>query len=439
MNKTYSRINWQNLPSTATALSATNLNKIDAAVDTMDDRIIELDRVKTDDSVTNGLVRTVLYNTDTGVFRFIHVNGSIDIVDLNVEKIPASFYMDENGILYLFGADGKPIGQADIKKLVPSFNFNNTDTIGFDVESSTTGARNVSASVLKGSITAEHLEPGLMNTVLTDVERAERAANKSATYYTRLVNSQIYVDYNTGHLMFADSGKIYGFFDETGKQLCSWEDTELGTELNDADAIAEVLRNYPTVYKIAISGSVDSITTEWPNMLDMGLDNLHKLILPNSITTLPEEFLCNKGTPIVDLELPKYLEVIPRKAFYSMGLETVKLPLHCKSIEDSAFGYNDIVSLELPYGLEHIGNLVFTRCFTRGSELVIPETVNYIGKRAFYTSGLDTIIFEDPTNWYKVDASGTRTSIDNILADPYTASDLLIYNIDADSYLVKLS
>lgn len=42
MDKVYERINWQNEPSVATPINATNLNKIDYAVNALDDRVIEL-------------------------------------------------------------------------------------------------------------------------------------------------------------------------------------------------------------------------------------------------------------------------------------------------------------------------------------------------------------------------------------------------------------
>ena len=50
MNKAYERINWQNEPSTATKLNATNLNKMDLGLDTIDDRVIDLDTNKADAS-----------------------------------------------------------------------------------------------------------------------------------------------------------------------------------------------------------------------------------------------------------------------------------------------------------------------------------------------------------------------------------------------------
>ena len=43
MNKAYSRINWQNKPSTQTPIDADNLNRMDLALDTIDDRVIALD------------------------------------------------------------------------------------------------------------------------------------------------------------------------------------------------------------------------------------------------------------------------------------------------------------------------------------------------------------------------------------------------------------
>lgn len=42
MQKAYSRINWHNEPSTETALGANNLNKVDKALDTIDDRVLSL-------------------------------------------------------------------------------------------------------------------------------------------------------------------------------------------------------------------------------------------------------------------------------------------------------------------------------------------------------------------------------------------------------------
>lgn len=42
MQKAYSRIDWENYPSDKTPLNETNLNKMDAAIDELDNRIVEM-------------------------------------------------------------------------------------------------------------------------------------------------------------------------------------------------------------------------------------------------------------------------------------------------------------------------------------------------------------------------------------------------------------
>lgn len=42
MNKAYTKIVWQNLPSVATPLNASNLNAMSDALDTIDDRVVEM-------------------------------------------------------------------------------------------------------------------------------------------------------------------------------------------------------------------------------------------------------------------------------------------------------------------------------------------------------------------------------------------------------------
>ena len=43
MQKIYSRINWENFPSEKTAVNESNLNKMDSAIDNLDDRVVAMD------------------------------------------------------------------------------------------------------------------------------------------------------------------------------------------------------------------------------------------------------------------------------------------------------------------------------------------------------------------------------------------------------------
>ena len=46
MQKSYSRINWENYPSYETPINEKNLNRMDAALDEVDNRVVSLDTVK---------------------------------------------------------------------------------------------------------------------------------------------------------------------------------------------------------------------------------------------------------------------------------------------------------------------------------------------------------------------------------------------------------
>ena len=46
MQKIYSRINWENFPSEKTAVNESNLNKMDLAIDNLDDRVVAMDAAK---------------------------------------------------------------------------------------------------------------------------------------------------------------------------------------------------------------------------------------------------------------------------------------------------------------------------------------------------------------------------------------------------------
>ena len=50
LNKVYTRINWENYPSENTDIDEINLNKMDSAIDALDNRIISQDALKVDKS-----------------------------------------------------------------------------------------------------------------------------------------------------------------------------------------------------------------------------------------------------------------------------------------------------------------------------------------------------------------------------------------------------
>ena len=59
MQKVYSRINWENYPSEETPINESNLNRMDYAIDEIDDRVISLDTEKADSTTVGNLIKEI--------------------------------------------------------------------------------------------------------------------------------------------------------------------------------------------------------------------------------------------------------------------------------------------------------------------------------------------------------------------------------------------
>lgn len=124
----YERINWENFPSIITPINEINLNKIDYAVKTLDERTVELYNTKAEKSVVLNTVQDWSLDEQTGIITITKVNGDVVKFDLNIEKIPVKFELSEDGILTMTTDDGSEF-TADIGAMIPVFVFENSDTI----------------------------------------------------------------------------------------------------------------------------------------------------------------------------------------------------------------------------------------------------------------------------------------------------------------------
>ena len=57
--KKYSRINWKNRPSTATALGATNMNHMDVFLNDVDNALVEMEAAKLNIATANSMLKSV--------------------------------------------------------------------------------------------------------------------------------------------------------------------------------------------------------------------------------------------------------------------------------------------------------------------------------------------------------------------------------------------
>lgn len=176
-SKKYNRINWQNRPSTATALGATNLNRIDVFCNEVDNFLITFDAGKLDIATANNMLASVAYNKSTGVWTFKELDGTTYTFDQNIEKIPVKFSLSSNGVLTMTTEDGTEFS-VNVAELIKSYVFVDSDTVSFTKTFSSAdedgkGAYHVTAIVKDGSIQERHLQPNYLADVRVAAAQAQ--------------------------------------------------------------------------------------------------------------------------------------------------------------------------------------------------------------------------------------------------------------------------
>ncbi len=176
MNKAFDSFLWENYPSTNTPLGKSRLNKINSAVDEIDNRVLTLDSVKFDNSEAQGLFKDVSLDSSTGIITFTMVNGATKTIDTLLEKIAINFSFDpmvQKLIIYLEDGTTKLI---DLSALITQYEFLNTETIAFQVSN----VGKISAIIKEGSIQEKHLRPDYLADIKIESANAELSKNASA-------------------------------------------------------------------------------------------------------------------------------------------------------------------------------------------------------------------------------------------------------------------
>lgn len=188
MNKVYSRINWENFPSENTALNEANLNRMDLGLDSLDNRVIEMDAIKVSKEVANTLVKNWTIDEKTGIITIEKLNGEKILFDLNIEKIPVNFKLSEDGILTMTTDDGTKF-TANIGAMIPVLTFEDSDEIAVSVSGSGVN-KTYSFSIKAGSVTEDKLQPNFLSDVKTEVAKAQASATSAATSETNAKTSE---------------------------------------------------------------------------------------------------------------------------------------------------------------------------------------------------------------------------------------------------------
>lgn len=228
MQKIYSRINWENLPSEKTAVNESNLNKMDLAVDNLDDRIVAMDAAKVDLVKANELVKEILWNEPMGVLMVVKMNGSRAVIDTKLEKLAVNFTYNPQTQQLVIALDDGTVQNVDLSSLITEYEFLDSDTIAFEI----TGGK-VKAIVKNGSITEDMLQPNFLADVKVEAEKAKASASAAdASEKESTVQANLSKEY-------ADKAKEYSDNIDKKAHLATFDVNEDG-ELIYTDNTADV-------------------------------------------------------------------------------------------------------------------------------------------------------------------------------------------------------
>ncbi|PPK79843.1 hypothetical protein BXY41_10868 [Lacrimispora xylanisolvens] len=173
---------WQNWPSQKTAVNRTHLLKIENGIKEADNRIVQIDANKADQSIVNTMVKDVTLDTDTGILTVTLLNGSVKSYDLDIEKVVTNFDITDDDKLVLTLADGtKKV--IDLTRFV--YSVKSTATISMTIND-----RVMRANIVDGSVTMGKLDAAIQTEFrqyMLDAQSARDAAlqyQKNAKRYT---------------------------------------------------------------------------------------------------------------------------------------------------------------------------------------------------------------------------------------------------------------
>lgn len=170
MQKAYNRTNYKNYPNEETPLGATNLNKMDYAIDEIDDRVIALDTTKLDVEDADSFFKDMLIDDETGVITIVYYDNTRKTYNTNLNKIAVNFTYNRNSQSLILTMPDGTTTSISLSDLIQDNEFMASNTITFDV----TGGF-VSAEIKAHSITDEHLRTNY----LADIRTAEANAYQS--------------------------------------------------------------------------------------------------------------------------------------------------------------------------------------------------------------------------------------------------------------------
>lgn len=236
MNKAYSNpVLWKNYPSTDSPLNETNLLKMGNAIDIIDDRVCSMDTTKLDKVTALEMVKSITLNEDTGVFTITYLNGSTATIDTKLEKLAVNFSYDSTNQRLIITLDDGTKQYVDMKALVTQYEFVDSNTLTFSVDAS----GKITATIKKGSITADMLQPNFLADVTAQANIATQKAEEAYNYAAAAKASEDAASASEQNAAAAKNVAIEKAQEASGSASAAAESEHNAKESEEAAAISE--------------------------------------------------------------------------------------------------------------------------------------------------------------------------------------------------------
>mgnify|MGYP003291264567 CR=1 FL=1 len=178
MQKAYGRVNWENYPSEETPINESNLNRMDYAIDEIDNRVIGLDTEKADQTVVDNLISAISVDDETGVITVTKQNGAQVRIQTTIGKIAINFDYDPATQELLLTLNDGSTARIDLSALIQNNEFENSSTINLSVSLS----GKVKAEIAEHSVGDEHLRTNYLADIRISEANAEQYQQNSQRY-----------------------------------------------------------------------------------------------------------------------------------------------------------------------------------------------------------------------------------------------------------------
>ena len=194
MVKAYTRIIWENFPSEKSPLNEANLNRMDLALDNIDNRVVEMDATKVGVEQANQLVKEIRYDESTGKIEVEKMNGSIAVIDTKLEKLAVNFSYDSTNQKLVIILDDGTKQYVDLSELITEYEFQDGEIVYFIVKDG-----KVCADIKDGSISEEKLRPNFLADIKVQVSTSEQYVGQAKGYRdeTKVLRDEVASDKET--------------------------------------------------------------------------------------------------------------------------------------------------------------------------------------------------------------------------------------------------